>query len=100
MQFLYQIVWTNILALILFISSDYDIKRHMGTSTEYPIFTDKQQELTPPDNCKLENLFLVARHGTRYPEESEIEKFDELGKVFQNVSSKHKVIFTKKRILL
>ena len=82
MRFLYQIVWTNILYWMFFTTSDYNTKRHMGTNTEYPIFTDKQPELTPPDNCELENLFLVARHGTRYPEKSDIEKFDELEKVF------------------
>src|SRR3954451_13694347 len=96
MRFLYQIFWTNIL-VSMFFTSDYNIKRHMGTNTLYPIFTDKQPKLTPPDNCKLENLFLVARHGTRYPEGSDIEKFEELEKVFQNVSSsKHKVICQKK----
>jgi hypothetical protein len=69
----------------------------MGTNTVYhTVITDKQPESSTPNNCKLENLFLVARHGTRYPEESDLEKFDELEKVFQNVpsSSKHEV-FTK-----
>lgn len=92
MQFLYQIVWTNVLALIFFTSSYYkfDIKRHMGTNSLYPIFTDKQQELNSPSNCKLEKLLLVARHGTRYPEDVDINKFDELEKVFHDVPGRKK----------
>ncbi|RIA83417.1 histidine phosphatase superfamily [Glomus cerebriforme] len=92
MQFLYQIIWTNILALIFFTSSHYkfNIKSHMGTNSVYPVFTDKQPELSSPDNCKLKKLLLVARHGTRYPEDDDIEKFEELEKVFQGVSKHSK----------
>ncbi|CAB4374723.1 phosphoglycerate mutase-like protein [Rhizophagus irregularis] len=92
MQFLYQIVWTNVLALIFFTSSYYkfDMKRHMGTNSLYPIFTDKQPELNSPRNCKLEKLFLIARHGTRYPEDDDIDKFDVLEKVFHDVPGRKK----------
>jgi hypothetical protein len=96
MQFLYQIVWTNVLALIFFTSSYYkfDIERHMGTNSVYPIFTDKQPETNSPHKCKLEKLFLVARHGTRYPEDDDIDKFEILDKVFHDVPGrkKYKVI--------
>ncbi|CAI2188773.1 2304_t:CDS:2 [Funneliformis geosporum] len=62
----------------------------MTTNTKYPILTDKQPSLSSPGHCKLEKLFLVARHGTRYPEEPDINKFEVLEKIFQNVSSKPK----------
>lgn len=75
------------------------MKRHMGTNSLYPIFTDKQPELNSPRNCKLEKLFLIARHGTRYPEDDDIDKFDVLEKVFHDVPGrkKHKVIPQKKK---
>ncbi|CAG8615711.1 3791_t:CDS:2 [Funneliformis mosseae] len=94
MQFSYQIVWTNFLALIFFTSPyyhDINIERHMISNTKYPIMTDKQPKLSSPNHCNLEKLFLVARHGTRYPEEPDIKKFEVLENIFQNVSSKHKV---------
>ena len=63
----------------------------MTTNTVYPTFTNKQPEQDYPHNCKLEKLFLVARHGTRYPEKSDIKEFDELEKIFQNVTSLSKL---------
>ncbi|GES91251.1 histidine phosphatase superfamily [Rhizophagus clarus] len=62
----------------------------MGTNSLYPIFTDKQPEINSPHNCKLEKLLLLARHGTRYPEDGDIDNFEELDKVFHDVPGRKK----------
>ncbi|CAB4374726.1 unnamed protein product [Rhizophagus irregularis] len=58
----------------------------MGTKTLPVIFTDKANPIKIPDKCELQQLYLVSRHGTRYPTDGDINKFIELEKVFKNVS--------------
>ncbi|CAI2183322.1 3750_t:CDS:2, partial [Funneliformis geosporum] len=39
-----------------------------------------------PDKCDLKQLHLITRYGSRYPETDRIIAFDELEKIFSNVS--------------
>ncbi|CAG8551319.1 7865_t:CDS:2 [Funneliformis mosseae] len=39
-----------------------------------------------PDKCELKQLNLLTRHGSRWPDPTSITSFDELEKVFSNVS--------------
>ncbi|CAG8754679.1 2152_t:CDS:2, partial [Funneliformis mosseae] len=39
-----------------------------------------------PDKCELKQLHLVSRHGSRLPDPENIIAFDELEKIFANVS--------------
>jgi hypothetical protein len=76
---------------VVFAYDKFDIRKHMASNTVYQ-FTHDQSEQSYPQNCELEKLFLVARHGTRFPERSDIEHFNTLEKIFQNSKHNDKVI--------
>jgi hypothetical protein len=40
-----------------------NIKRHMGTKNLPAIFTDKANPIKISDECELQQLYLVSRHG-------------------------------------
>ncbi|CAI2188775.1 2305_t:CDS:2 [Funneliformis geosporum] len=58
----------------------------MGTKTLPLLFTDKAKPVKIHHTCELQQLFLISRHGTRYPTDNDITLFNELEKIFQNVS--------------
>src|SRR5271156_1782536 len=72
---------------VVFAYEKIDISKHMVTSTVYQ-FHHVQPEQSCPQNCELEKLFFVVRHGTRFSEQPDIQNFDILEKVFQNTSTK------------
>ncbi|CAI2180334.1 8847_t:CDS:2, partial [Funneliformis geosporum] len=49
-------------------------------------FTLDIKPISYPDKCDLKQLHLVTRHGSRYPDPGRIIAFDELEKIFSNVS--------------
>ncbi|CAG8645825.1 16271_t:CDS:2 [Funneliformis caledonium] len=57
----------------------------MGTKTLPLLFTDKAKPIKTYHTCELQQLYLIARHGTRYPTDTDINSFNELEKIFQNV---------------
>ncbi|RIA83421.1 histidine phosphatase superfamily [Glomus cerebriforme] len=58
----------------------------MGTKTLPIIFTDKANPIKIPETCELQQLYLISRHGTRYPTDHDINKFIELETIFKNNS--------------
>ncbi|GBB85824.1 hypothetical protein RclHR1_12270004 [Rhizophagus clarus] len=58
----------------------------MGTKTLPFIFIGKVNPIKIPNECELQQLYLVSRHGTRYPTDGDINRFIELEKIFNNVT--------------
>ncbi|CAG8748502.1 11468_t:CDS:2, partial [Funneliformis mosseae] len=44
------------------------------------------QPIRYPDKCELKQIHLVSRHGSRYPNPDNINSFEELEKIFANIS--------------
>ncbi|CAG8558082.1 16226_t:CDS:2, partial [Gigaspora margarita] len=49
-------------------------------------FTLDIEPITYPDKCELKQLHLLTRHGSRYPAPYDILAFNQLAKIFSNVS--------------
>ncbi|RHZ58299.1 hypothetical protein Glove_374g17 [Diversispora epigaea] len=50
------------------------------------VFSPYAEPISYPDKCELKQLHLNTRHGSRYPEWGDILEYDELEKVFANVT--------------
>ncbi|KAL3524005.1 hypothetical protein ACH5RR_016839 [Cinchona calisaya] len=61
---------------------NFDVRRHLSTSTRYGVVKDiANNSFVPseiPDHCTPIHLNLVARHGTRAPTKKKMKEFDEL----------------------
>ncbi|CAG8804008.1 18603_t:CDS:2, partial [Dentiscutata erythropus] len=44
------------------------------------VFSPDAEPITYPDKCELNQLHLITRHGSRYPEAEEVLKYDRLEK--------------------
>ena len=63
----------------------FHVQEHLGTKRPYPINTPYADELIPPPQCTLSQLYLLARHGIRHPTKGDINKFNELIELFKDV---------------
>ncbi|CAG8452059.1 10843_t:CDS:2 [Paraglomus occultum] len=63
----------------------FSVPDHLGTKRPYPITTPHADELIPPPQCTLSQLYLLARHGIRYPTKGDVNKFNELIELFKDV---------------
>ncbi|CAG8746001.1 15966_t:CDS:2, partial [Gigaspora margarita] len=61
-------------------------KRYFRIEPEETAFTLDVNPLSYPDKCELKQLHLLTRHGSRYPDPTDIQAFDRLEKIFANVS--------------
>ncbi|CAG8487681.1 2816_t:CDS:2 [Funneliformis caledonium] len=98
MTFPYRILYT-VFIINLFVSYNPTLCKTYKYTREYllnnhlfylePPQTAFAQDIKPisyPDKCDLKQLHLVTRHGSRYPDANSILFFDELEKIFANVS--------------
>jgi len=63
--------------------SEWDIREHLASMTPYEWAGSGGAitPYTPPFGCELLSLYLVARHGSRYPTSKNIKAFDKLAEL-------------------
>ncbi|CAG8631439.1 2605_t:CDS:2 [Funneliformis caledonium] len=97
-MFLYRILY-SIFIINLFVSYNPTLCETYKYTREYLLnsklfnleppqtaFSLDIQPISYPDKCELIHLHSVSRHGSRYPTPEDIIAFDELEKIFANVS--------------
>ncbi|CAG8513318.1 19275_t:CDS:2 [Dentiscutata erythropus] len=67
-------------------SQDLINKRYFRIEPAATAFTLDVEPISYPDKCELKQLYLLTRHGSRLPDEDEILMYDELKKIFADVS--------------
>ncbi|RUS19848.1 histidine phosphatase superfamily [Endogone sp. FLAS-F59071] len=65
-------------------TQSFDITKHLGTSSPYPIHDNTSSPVILPDRCWLTQIHYVVRHGTRYPSTKNTIHFDNLHALFKN----------------
>src|SRR6185312_2849746 len=65
----------------------FHLHDHLGTKRPYPITTPHADELIPPPQCTLSQLYLLARHGIRHPTRGDVTKFNKLIDLFKDVGN-------------
>ncbi|CAG8509530.1 3233_t:CDS:2 [Funneliformis caledonium] len=97
MQFPYRILY-SVFIINLFVSNNPTLCKTYEYSREFLLdnhffyleppqtaFALDIEPISYPDKCDLKQLYMISRHGSRYPGPNNIRAFDELEKIFANV---------------
>ncbi|KAJ3317258.1 PHOsphatase [Blyttiomyces sp. JEL0837] len=69
-------------------ATDWDITRHLGSKSPYPIKSLHAEKVVAPDGCQLEHVHMFTRHGSRNPSPSDIESFKAIETLFKPDSNR------------
>ncbi len=71
------------------------LQHHLASKSPYPITSEYAEPLVPPRNCKLSQLHVIIRHGTRYPSKSDCVEFENLLRQFTQSNALEKLSWFK-----